>query len=85
VRSATGDISTSGVERPEARSRAIRSSSFGKLVPEASARWEAAWMTGPSAMGSENGTPSSMMSAPALAMAGTRRSVAASDGSPAHR
>ena len=39
------------------------------VVPRCSARCAAAWMTGPSAMGSENGTPSSMQSAPASARA----------------
>ena len=34
-------------------------------TPCASARSDARWITGPSAIGSENGTPSSMMSAPA--------------------
>ena len=33
-------------------------------MPRDSARSEAFWITGPSAIGSENGTPSSMMSAP---------------------
>ena len=35
------------------------------VVPEASARAAAAWFTGPSAIGSLNGTPSSSTSAPA--------------------
>jgi hypothetical protein len=35
-----------------------------RLMPCARARSEARWMVGPSAIGSENGTPSSMMSAP---------------------
>jgi hypothetical protein len=34
-------------------------------MPAWRARWEASWMTGPSAVGSENGTPSSRMSRPA--------------------
>src|SRR5689334_4498195 len=45
----------------------------------------AAWMTGPSALGSENGTPSSITSAPALAAAITMSAVAAGDGSPSVR
>src|ERR1043165_2013075 len=39
------------------------------VVPFASARIAAAWITGPSAIGSENGTPSSIASAPASASA----------------
>src|SRR4051794_1003689 len=39
------------------------------VAPAASARVPAAWMTGPSASGSENGTPSSTRSAPASAQA----------------
>ena len=38
-------------------------------MPRASARSLAFWITGPSAIGSLNGTPSSMMSAPAAAIA----------------
>jgi hypothetical protein len=40
---------------------------------QASARSPAFWITGPSAIGSENGTPSSMMSAPASTMPCIRR------------
>src|SRR5215510_5381748 len=40
-------------------------------------------MTGPSAMGSENGTPSSITSAPALASACMRGTVTEGAGSPA--
>src|SRR3954451_25309643 len=39
------------------------------VAPAASARVPAAWITGPSASGSENGTPSSTRSAPASAQA----------------
>jgi hypothetical protein len=38
-------------------------------MPKVSAFSPAFWITGPSAMGSENGTPSSMMSAPPCTMA----------------
>ena len=38
-------------------------------MPRASARSPAFWITGPSAIGSENGTPSSITSAPAFAIA----------------
>ena len=41
------------------------------------------WITGPSAMGSENGTPSSRTSAPASTSACIRGTVAAGEGSPA--
>ena len=39
---------------------------FTSVWPPFSARSPAAWIAGPSAIGSENGMPSSMMSAPAL-------------------
>ncbi len=39
------------------------------LVPAVSAAYTASWMTGPSISGSEYGRPTSMMSAPASAMA----------------
>src|SRR3954469_13125639 len=53
------------------RSASARPSSItaGTVAPEASARVPAAWITGPSASGSENGTPSSTRSAPASAYA----------------
>ncbi len=52
------------------------------VVPEDSARTSAFCMTGPSAMGSENGIPSSIRSAPAAAMARTSFSVVSMSGSP---
>ena len=42
---------------------------FTMVWPAASARCEEAWIAGPSAMGSENGMPSSMRSAPACGRA----------------
>ena len=42
----------------------------------------ATWMTGPSAVGSENGIPSSMRFAPASSIAYTSCSVTSKDGSP---
>ena len=36
-----------------------------RVWPFASARWAARWIGGPSAIGSENGKPTSMRSAPA--------------------
>src|SRR3954454_12414690 len=50
-------------------SRAATSRIPCSVAPSASARVPAAWMTGPSASGSENGTPSSTRSAPASAYA----------------
>src|SRR5206468_3604806 len=52
-------------------------------APAASARVPARWTTGPSASGSENGTPSSTTSAPRWAASTTSRRVSASEGSPA--
>src|ERR671935_1359499 len=50
-------------------SRAATSRTPCSVAPVASARVPAAWITGPSASGSENGTPSSITSAPASAQA----------------
>src|SRR5579872_1874200 len=52
------------------------------FVPFFRARYDAAWITGPSAIGSENGTPSSIASAPARASASTTRTVVSRSGSP---
>ena len=52
-------------------------------MPRASARSLAFWITGPSAIGSENGTPSSIMSAPPAASACMISGVASANGSPA--
>src|SRR6266566_7495053 len=49
-----------------------RASTRGTFIPCSSAVWVVRWMVGPSASGSENGTPTSMKSAPAAA---TRRSA----------
>src|SRR3990170_128073 len=46
-------------------------------VPAFSARSAAAWMTGPSAIGSENGMPTSIMSAPPSTSASSKPDVAA--------
>ena len=43
------------------------------------------WIVGPSAVGSEKGTPSSITSAPASTIASTRASVVSRSGSPAVR
>src|SRR5918994_2683971 len=52
------------------------------VAPAASARVPAAWITGPSASGSENGTPSSSRSAPASAHAAPIATVASRSGKP---
>src|SRR5580704_7646797 len=59
------------------------SSTPARVVPPRNARSLARWMTGPSATGSLNGTPSSIMSAPASAAASTILALASSEGSPA--
>ena len=53
--------------------------------PAAIARWLARAMTGPSAMGSLNGTPSSRMSAPASTHARARSMLSSTLGSPTQR
>src|SRR5204863_5417641 len=50
------------------------------VAPASSASRDAAWMTPPSITGSENGMPTSIASAPALAT--PRRSSASTDGKP---
>src|SRR5690349_20845527 len=52
-------------------------------MPFASACCELAWITGPSAIGSENGTPSSITSAPAASIAFSSSSERARSGCPA--
>src|SRR5439155_18950969 len=59
------------------------SSARSKFIPCSSARCELAWITGPSAIGSENGSPSSMTSAPAPSSARMRSTVRAASGWPA--
>ncbi len=58
-------------------------STFLRLVPARSARSDARWITGPSAIGSENGTPNSTRSTPPRSSAATSPGVLSSDGSPA--
>src|SRR3954447_5374755 len=53
-----------------------------RVAPAASARVAAAWITGPSASGSEKGTPSSSMSAPASAHASPTASDVSRSGKP---
>ena len=58
-------------------------STSDRPTPCFSARSPARWITGPSAIGSENGTPSSMMSAPASTSPCISGTVSAGCGSPA--
>src|SRR5216110_3381092 len=62
-------MTTTGTGR---RARAISSSTRGTVMPCSSAACVERWIVGPSASGSENGTPTSTKSAPAAA---TRRSA----------
>src|SRR4051812_16076076 len=62
--------------------RAPASTTACTVAPAASARVPAAWMTGPSASGSENGTPSSSRSAPASAHASPIATDASTSGKP---
>ena len=55
------------------------------VAPAASARTPAAWIAGPSAIGSVNGMPSSITSAPAAGSALTIAGALAASGSPAIR
>ena len=52
------------------------------VTPPASARVLAAWITGPSAVGSEKGMPNSIRSAPPLTAARTQSAVVCKSGSP---
>ncbi len=74
---------TTGVSGSSSRKRATMASTWRRLTRCARARSQAAWITGPSAMGSEKGTPSSMRSAPAATMRCMRGTVKSGSGSPA--
>jgi hypothetical protein len=52
-------------------------------MPSASALSPDFWITGPSALGSENGTPSSMTSAPPATIACISSGVMSANGKPA--
>lgn len=65
-----------------ARTWAATSSTSAGVVPWARARPAAAWMVGPSAMGSEKGTPSSSRSAPPSTQARATALQVARSGSP---
>src|SRR6185312_10292202 len=75
--------------RPEsgraARRSLARASTSARLVPFATARSLARWITGPSARGSLKGTPSSITSAPASMAASPMARVVFKSGSPAVR
>src|SRR5829696_1722769 len=59
------------------------SRTWSKRTPCSSARCELAWITGPSASGSENGTPTSTTSAPAASRPWRRATLRAGSGWPA--
>ena len=63
-------MNTKGMVTSRRRSR-TRSKTLSVVVPAVRARRLASWITGPSAVGSEKGMPSSTRSAPAAAMART--------------
>src|SRR2546422_269910 len=65
--------------------RRIRSSTRGTVMPCSRAAWVERWMVGPSARGSENGTPTSTKSAPAAATARRASSDSSGVGNPAVR
>src|SRR5687767_7599855 len=65
--------------------RETSSSVRSSVIPAASAACELAWITGPSAIGSENGTPTSTRSAPASSMARSVASDRSRSGWPAVR
>ena len=59
------------------------SSTCGMPIPKASARSPERWITGPSALGSEKGTPNSITSAPPRTMACISSGVMSANGKPA--
>ena len=76
-------MTSAGTPAP-AMASTVRSVS-ATLVPAASAACTACWMTGPSISGSEYGRPTSMMSAPASAMATAAVIAPSTLGKPAGR
>ena len=75
-------IATSGIETFGRTSRIIRKT-CSIVRPFASDFVNAAWITGPSAIGSENGIPISTRFAPAFSIAGSSAAVVARSGYPA--
>ena len=61
----------------------IRVSTPAAVIPCSNAAWVVRWMVGPSASGSENGTPTSTKSAPAATTARSRSRETAGVGKPA--
>src|SRR6185437_6726491 len=76
-------MSTTGVDGSCVRNSATIASTSRSDTPLRSARSDERWITGPSAIGSENGTPSSITSAPALTSACRIGTVCEGAGSPA--
>src|SRR5258705_4569070 len=78
-------MSTSGVPSCAWRKMRTISSVFVMVCPALSARCDDIWIAGPSAIGSVNGMPSSITSAPAAGSARTSASDVSGSGSPAVR
>src|SRR5438876_6660063 len=78
-------MSTIGVASSALRKARTIASVFFSVCPALSARSEEAWMAGPSAIGSVNGMPSSITSAPAAGSALRIASEVSGSGSPAVR
>src|SRR4051794_39560118 len=78
-------MSTIGVALSDLRKARTIASVFFIVCPALSARCDDAWIAGPSAIGSVNGMPSSIMSAPAFGSALIRASEVSPSGSPAVR
>ena len=70
---------------PDAATASTVRSTSATRVPAVSARWTASAITGPSISGSEYGSPSSMMSTPAAAMARAASMAPSTVGNPAGR
>src|SRR5262245_55161430 len=78
-------MSTSGVSSSAWRKARTIASVFFSVCPALSARCDDAWIAGPSAIGSVNGMPSSITSAPAFGSALMSASEVSPSGSPAVR
>src|SRR5215475_12581736 len=78
-------MSTSGVASSVLRKARTSASVFFSVCPALSARCDDAWIAGPSAIGSVNGMPSSITSAPAFGSALMSASDVSLSGSPAVR
>src|ERR1700730_7563691 len=78
-------MSTIGVAPSPARKAPTMASVFASVWPALSARCDDSWIAGPSAIGSVNGMPSSITSAPAAGSARRIASEVSGSGSPAVR